>query len=137
MAAVDNVSVRLGEARMALHRELVAKAKARYEKPAFRAYGPNAKYNGSHPAGGRYDWAVKTTDIVEVLIPECDYIVAMAAPDNLGEYMSFFHFSTRVHWQTMRKMLRKHGIGVLYVVGCTMDDSDRAADNCGYNVYMV
>jgi len=123
---VDGVKVRLATAREATRQELFEHYTNRKLKKCYwtAEWHPSAKYNGTHPNLGRWDWMVKTPCQLDVLPPEVAYLV-FSPKDISGEYMLWMHFTAPVHHQTVRRILSGQGVRVEYVGSCTKYDVDK------------
>lgn len=124
---VDGVKVRLATARDAVRQEHLRKYKERDSKKSFwtAEWHATAKYNGTKPNLGRWDWLVKTTAPLDVLPPDVAYLV-YTPKDSSAEYMVYIHFAAPVHHQTVRRIIEDQGVRVEYVGGCKKADVDKA-----------
>lgn len=135
MDKVDTVSARLSAlglpAAARAHASAVAKYSAQASTPGRnkRTLGRKAehllRFNFTKNNKGRWTWRAKVTLPAGSLSPCLDSLPPGALQaawqrDSLGEFMLYINFECLIHHNTLRKILGKEGLLVLYVRGLTV-----------------
>lgn len=128
---VDNVRVKLFEARNNTNRELAAAAAT----PARNLKTRFWRYPGKLNNKGRYHWSAKLyKHPMDTLMPGVVRCCCLERDQDKDEYMAFFEFASCVHYNTFNKMLRDAGHTVLYTRRSTLDEVELAMASTN-NIY--
>lgn len=137
MDTVDNVKAKLAAARSRADTELYRAYKKRLSQPLFRcrhSNNPYSKYNYTRPNRGRYVWAAKTIGFLDYLPLEVSRL-AVSKMDGFGEWLMVFRFEAPIHHETLRKLLKKWQLEVIYIKGVTVSYMEEVARFEGTQCY--
>lgn len=142
-ASVDDCWLRLtadaANAPARLHASAVAKYSAMADTPGrnkklIRKAPHLKKYNLKKNNKGRWCWSAKVWLPTGALSPLLDNLPAGALqaywykdPQLAGEYMLYLNWACLLHHNTLKKVLRKEGLEVLYIRGITVADLKRSS----------
>lgn len=139
MISIDNVGSRLDAARDSADRWLKGLYEERLQKKRLHISSkykdkPAYKYNYTRPNRGRYIWAVKSKGYLDYLPVEVAWL-AVSPMDYLGEHYMVMGFRTCVHHNTLRYILNKYKLEVLYIRGSTRNEMEKYVNENNFKYY--